>query len=85
MASSSTPLADYFWIAGVDSISYADDVLTAPAQVEETIAEDSEAEAVNALAKFSSKRASNLSRSSCQAAVNRLSQASVGSRNSVRR
>lgn len=45
MENSSTPLADYFWIAGVESISYGD---TLPPQssvpVESTIVEDGEPE-----------------------------------------
>lgn len=30
MDSTSAPLADYFWIAGIDSLSYSDNVLTPP-------------------------------------------------------
>ncbi|KAK3321159.1 AEX-3 domain-containing protein [Cercophora scortea] len=39
--SSSTPLADYFWIAGVENISYDDGP---PAPLEDTIVEDGEGE-----------------------------------------
>ena len=48
MDSSSTPLAEYFWIAGIGHISY-DDVTPAPPanQFEDTIAEDGEAEAAD--------------------------------------
>lgn len=46
MESSSTPLADYFWIAGVESVSYDDPVttntFTNSLPVESTIAEDGE-------------------------------------------
>lgn len=46
MENSSTPLADYFWIAGVESISYDDplptNILTNTLPVESTIAEDGE-------------------------------------------
>ncbi len=42
MDSSSTPLADYFWIAGIESITY-DDGLSST-QVDDTIAEDGEGE-----------------------------------------
>ncbi|KAK1972137.1 DENN domain-containing protein [Colletotrichum sublineola] len=44
MDSSSTPLADYFWIAGVESISYQDSTPQPPSNLESTIAEDSEYE-----------------------------------------
>ncbi|KAK7453632.1 DENN domain-containing protein [Colletotrichum acutatum] len=45
MDSSSTPLADYFWIAGVESVSYQDSTPQPPSNnVESTIAEDSEYE-----------------------------------------
>ncbi|KAF6816852.1 DENN domain-containing protein [Colletotrichum sojae] len=45
MDSSSTPLADYFWIAGVESIAYNDPTpQPAPSNLESTIAEDSEHE-----------------------------------------
>ncbi|KAI1433209.1 dDENN domain-containing protein [Xylaria sp. CBS 124048] len=45
MDGSSTPLADYFWIAGIESISYNDFPLPlAPTQVNDTIAEDGEPE-----------------------------------------
>ncbi|CAK7233957.1 hypothetical protein SBRCBS47491_008786 [Sporothrix bragantina] len=44
--SASTPLADYFWIAGVESISYQDP--SQPQQVEETIDEHGEPEPLEA-------------------------------------
>lgn len=61
MDSSSAPLADYFWIAGIDSISYSDPVLGGPnlwdkaangagppsPQVDATIEEGSEGEAAS--------------------------------------
>ncbi|KAI1111241.1 dDENN domain-containing protein [Nemania sp. NC0429] len=43
MESSSTPLADYFWIAGIESVSYNDFPIPAtPSQVNTTIVEDGE-------------------------------------------
>ncbi|KAE9377758.1 DENN-domain-containing protein [Stipitochalara longipes BDJ] len=58
MASTSAPLADYFWIAGIDSLSYSDSVFSPPnlweknngagppsPQVDTTIEEGSEGEA----------------------------------------
>ncbi|GJC82617.1 DENN domain-containing protein C297.05 [Colletotrichum liriopes] len=44
MESSSTPLADYFWIAGVEAVSYQDSTPQPPSNLESTIAEDSEYE-----------------------------------------
>lgn len=40
MASASAPLADYFWIAGVESVSYKDYLPPPTQQVDSTIAED---------------------------------------------
>ncbi|KAI1158685.1 dDENN domain-containing protein [Nemania serpens] len=43
MEGSSTPLADYFWIAGIESVSYNDFPIPAtPSQVNTTIVEDGE-------------------------------------------
>ncbi|KAI1357480.1 dDENN domain-containing protein [Xylaria arbuscula] len=43
MESTSAPLADYFWIAGIESVSYNDvPAPTVPNQLETTIAEDGE-------------------------------------------
>ncbi|QUC23849.1 uncharacterized protein UV8b_08090 [Ustilaginoidea virens] len=42
MENSSTPLADYFWIAGVESISYDDPLPLTNLPVDSTIAEDGE-------------------------------------------
>ena len=42
MESPAVPLADYFWIAGVESIAYDDPAPQLPAQVESTIVEDGE-------------------------------------------
>ncbi|KAI1426356.1 dDENN domain-containing protein [Xylaria sp. FL1777] len=43
MESSSAPLADYFWIAGIESVSYNDTPIpSTPNQLETTIAEDGE-------------------------------------------
>ncbi|KAF4979532.1 hypothetical protein FZEAL_4300 [Fusarium zealandicum] len=44
METSSTPLADYFWIAGVESVSYNDPALQSVVPVESTIVEDGEPE-----------------------------------------
>lgn len=76
MDSSSTPLADYFWIAGIENISYDDgyelqDVPTNGVQ-EETIVEDGEGEALDAdTSVVSSSRAT--ARHSRQNSGNRLS------------
>lgn len=76
MDNSSTPLADYFWIAGVEKISYDDgyepqDVPTNGVQ-EDTIVEDGEGEALDAdLSVVSSPRAT--ARHSRQNSGNRLS------------
>ncbi|KAL8409396.1 hypothetical protein RB594_007720 [Gaeumannomyces avenae] len=51
MEGSSTPLADYFWIAGIESISYGDapapQATIQPPTVDETITEDGEAESAS--------------------------------------
>lgn len=77
MENSSTPLADYFWIAGVESVSYND---PAPpnAPVESTIAEDGEPED-DFLNRSLSKASARHSRHS----VNRLSRISVSDRFSI--
>ncbi|KAK4209518.1 AEX-3 domain-containing protein [Rhypophila decipiens] len=83
MDNSSTPLADYFWIAGVENISYddgyeAEDVPTNGVQLEETIIEDGEGEAGEEVdadtSVVSSPRAT--ARHSRQNSGNRLSQLS---------
>lgn len=81
MASSSTPLADYFWIAGVESISYNDptqpNVQNAP--VESTIAEDGEPE--DAFSNGGQPRMP--ARHSRQNSANRLSRISLTDRFSI--
>ena len=77
MESSSIPLADYFWIAGVESISY-DDGPQPNAPVESTIAEDGEPD--DGLASVQSK---NKIRHSRQSSGNRLPRASVDGRSSI--
>jgi hypothetical protein len=81
MASSSTPLADYFWIAGVESISYNDptqpNVPNPP--VESTIAEDGEPEEA-----FSNGGQARMpARHSRQNSANRLSKISLTDRFSI--
>lgn len=79
MESSSTPLADYFWIAGVESISYNDSPPPNPAPVESTIAEDGEPEEP-----FVNGGQSRLTaRHSRQNSANRLSRISLTDRFSV--
>ncbi|KAK3315259.1 AEX-3 domain-containing protein [Apodospora peruviana] len=73
MDNSSTPLADYFWIAGIENISYDDgyDISSnGGAQLEDTIAEDGEGEAADT-AVVTSPRAT--ARHSRQNSANRLS------------
>jgi hypothetical protein len=51
MDNSSTPLADYFWIAGIENISYDDGLSSydnAASQLDDTIVEDREGEAADA-------------------------------------
>ncbi len=57
----SAPLADYFWIAGIESISYPDAPPPAP-QLGHTIDEDGEAEAVDASAGTASRARARHSR-----------------------
>ncbi|KAL1881981.1 hypothetical protein VTK73DRAFT_3310 [Phialemonium thermophilum] len=73
MDHSSVPLAEYFWIAGIEDISYEDAAPTSSAQLDDTIAEDGEAEVADTSA-ASSKRAS--ARHSRQNSGNRLSKLS---------
>ncbi|KAJ2907156.1 DENN domain-containing protein [Zalerion maritima] len=92
MDNPSTPLADYFWIAGVESISYQDTPLPQPPQqgqqvsmqVESTIAEDRESDS------DPESRANNANSTTGSDArhskhnANRLSKSSVDSRTSIR-
>lgn len=85
MDGSSTPLADYFWIAGIDSIgSFDDDPQPSPQQLDETIAEDgeAEAEAVDDSVNASSSRRTP-ARHSRQISANRLSKTSNDARISL--
>ncbi|KAH6891094.1 AEX-3 domain-containing protein [Thelonectria olida] len=77
MENSSTPLADYFWIAGVESVSYNDP--TPPnAPVESTIAEDGEPED-----DFLNRSLSMASARHSRHSSNRLSRISVSDRFSI--
>jgi hypothetical protein len=77
MENSSTPLADYFWIAGVESVSYNDP--TPPnAPVESTIAEDGEPED-----EFLNRSLSMASARHSRHSSNRLSRISVSDRFSI--
>ncbi|KAG5983929.1 hypothetical protein E4U55_006712 [Claviceps digitariae] len=79
MESSSTPLADYFWIAGVESISYDDSLpSTVNIPVESTIAEDGEPEN-GSFDSFNPAAA----RHSRQNSANRLSKISIDGRFSI--
>jgi hypothetical protein len=77
MESSSIPLADYFWIAGIESIAY-DDVQPPSAPVESTIAEDGEPEE-----DVSSPQPKTKFRHSRQSSANRLPRVSVDGRSSI--
>jgi hypothetical protein len=85
MDNSSTPLAEYFWIAGIETITYEDDTEPAAGQVEDTvdtIAEDGEPEPAEQLAAPSDTTAPNPSsrataRHSRQNSANRLSKVSA--------
>ncbi|KAI0014632.1 dDENN domain-containing protein [Xylariomycetidae sp. FL0641] len=80
MESSSAPLADYFWIAGIESISYQDFPIPAtPSQVDTTIIEDGEPDEESAESTESVTAPSQKSnaRHSRQSSNNRLSKASI--------
>ncbi|KAL2015735.1 hypothetical protein VTK56DRAFT_4882 [Thermocarpiscus australiensis] len=68
MDNSSTPLADYFWIAGIENISYDDG--PAPQQLDDTIVEDGEGEAADTSVATPSRASARHSRRN---SVNRLS------------
>jgi hypothetical protein len=81
MEGTSTPLADYFWIAGVESVSYNDTPQPPTAQVESTIAEDGELDSdQDAAANGNSKATARHSR---QSSAHRLSKLSTDARFSV--
>ena len=78
-SSASTPLADYFWIAGVESISYQDPLQPLqPQQVEETIDELGEPEPTEVARSSTISRTPN--RHSQQSSGNRLSRLSLEKR-----
>lgn len=93
MDNPSTPLADYFWIAGVESISYGDSPpLPSPlhsqqpsTQLDSPIAEDSEPPELNVEAKINN--ASSTPKADARHSKHngkRLSKASVETRSSIR-
>jgi len=81
MDNPSTPLADYFWIAGIEDVTYQDaPAPTAAAPVDETIVEDGEG---NALDGLPSSTARARARHSRQNSANRLSKLSTDGRLSI--
>jgi hypothetical protein len=80
MDSTSTPLADYFWIAGVESVSYNDTPQPNP-QVESTIAEDGEPVETSDVSPNGNSKAT--ARHSRQNSSNRLSKLSNDGRFSI--
>jgi len=91
MDTSSAPLADYFWIAGIDSLSYSDNVFGSPKptngggppspSVDATIEEGSEGEQPAAATATGTPRAT--ARHSRNNSWNRLSKLSNDARNSI--
>ncbi|EJP69142.1 DENN domain-containing protein [Beauveria bassiana ARSEF 2860] len=79
MDSSSAPLAHYFWIAGVESISY-DDAPQTVLPVDDTIAEDGEPD--NGVIVNGQHRA-NAARHSRQNSANRLSKLSIDAHSTI--
>ncbi|KAM0666500.1 hypothetical protein ACQRIT_005263 [Beauveria bassiana] len=79
MDSSSAPLAHYFWIAGVESISY-DDAPQTILPVDDTIAEDGEPD--NGVIVNGQHRA-NAARHSRQNSANRLSKLSIDAHSTI--
>jgi hypothetical protein len=93
MASTSAPLADYFWIAGIDSLSYSDPVFSPPnpweksngagtpsPQVDTTIEEGSEGETPISLSSGTPRATARHSRDN---SWNRLSKLSNDVRTSI--
>jgi hypothetical protein len=71
MDNSSTPLADYFWIAGIEHITYDDGpAVQPPQQLDDTIVEDGEGELTDSSTATPSRATARHSR---QSSVNRLS------------
>ncbi|KJZ80414.1 hypothetical protein HIM_00264 [Hirsutella minnesotensis 3608] len=79
MEESSTPLADYFWIAGVATISYDDAPQSAHLPVGSTICEHGEPDENS----FSSQPKSAAARHSRQSSANRISKVSADARFSI--
>lgn len=80
MDSSSAPLAEYFWIAGIEDIVYEDDAPHTSAQVDDTvdtIAEDGEGEAIDAAVSTPNPSSRATARHSRQNSANRLSKVSA--------
>ncbi|PHH76376.1 hypothetical protein CDD82_4033 [Ophiocordyceps australis] len=80
MDNSASPLADYFWIAGVEAISYDDDVLPVSLPVDSTINEDGEPDDSRM---HSGQPKLNAARHSRQNSANRLSKTSCDGRFSM--
>ncbi|PHH65121.1 hypothetical protein CDD81_3252 [Ophiocordyceps australis] len=80
MDNSATPLADYFWIAGVEAISYDDDVPPVSLPVDSTINEDGEPDDSHM---HSGQPKANAARHSRQNSANRLSKTSCDGRFSM--
>lgn len=76
MDKSSTPLADYFWIAGVEDISYGDTSLPPSPNIDQTITEDGEGESAGELSKEKEPWATATARNSRHNSVSRLSKIS---------
>jgi hypothetical protein len=92
MDTTSAPLADYFWIAGIDSLSYSDTVLFPPAtngagpsspSVDATIEEGSEGEGAAPSQSAGASTARATARHSRTNSWNRLSKLSIEARNSI--
>lgn len=73
----STPLADYFWIAGVESITYSDPFPPPCQQLDETIDEDGEPEEPADASKPAPTTTRSTARHSRQSSANRLSKISL--------
>jgi hypothetical protein len=92
MDSTSAPLADYFWIAGIDSLSYSGSVFGPPTangagppspSVEVTIEEGSEGEGAAPSQNGGAGTARATARHSRTNSWNRLSKLSIEARNSI--
>ncbi|OAA55950.1 hypothetical protein SPI_08157 [Niveomyces insectorum RCEF 264] len=80
----STPLADYFWIAGVESISYQDLPPPPSQQIEATIDEHDEPDAAGApKSPAAARTTTTTARHSRQSSANRLSKLSLENRMSI--